>query len=98
MVRVLEQKMLTTAIVDNHTESVDYFIFVGNSSDTKPTTKYNDSLIANGSKFITVGDSTYLYDEENTQWVKDNNSQGGGIDSNSIASAQEVVDYVNSLI
>ena len=79
MIRVLKQRMLTTVIVDNHTENIDYFIFVGNSSDVMPVIRYNESLIANGSKFIIVGGSTYLYDEENIQWVIDrDNSQGGG--------------------
>ena len=73
MIRVLKQRMITTVTVDNYTKSVDYFMFVGNSSDSKPTNTYNDSLIANGSKFIVIGGLVYSYDEENAQWVVDNN-------------------------
>ena len=74
MIRVLKQRMITTDTIDNCTESIDYFVFVGNPSDEKPTYTYNESLIANGSKFIVVGGLIYSYDEENAQWVVDNNN------------------------
>ena len=44
--------------------------FKGLSTDTKPTEKYNNLRIANGSTFMEIDTkSLKFYDEEGAQWV-----------------------------
>ena len=46
------------------------FSFKGLSTDTKPTTSYNNMAIANGSIFLEIDtQSLKFYDEEGAQWL-----------------------------
>ena len=53
--------------------------YYGLSTDTKPTGKQIQNEHRNGSKFIEIDTGkTYLYDEENAEWLEQASSGGGG--------------------
>lgn len=79
MIRVIHSKELERREMDKRVRSYTLLHFVGLSTDTKPTSEWKDSFIANGSKFLVIGGSTYTYDEENSTWVEDQISGGGGV-------------------
>lgn len=59
-------------ITGSHTvSSTKKFELVGKSSDTKPTGKYNNSEIRNGSTFFEMDTcDIYMYDEDTESWYK----------------------------
>ena len=54
------------------------FIFAGLPNDDRPEGTYNEALIANGSKFYSIGGAAYTYDEQNDTWVQDAGGSGSG--------------------
>lgn len=57
----------------------------GLSSDTKPTNKFEDTFVTNGSTFTEIDTgNTYMYDESNKEWNMVTTSGGGtGVDGKS---------------
>jgi hypothetical protein len=61
--------MITVQGQDNMFDSIS-FEFRGLSTDTKPTTTYGGSNIANGSVFIEMDtEDIYFYDKASSTWV-----------------------------
>ena len=71
MISILSSKVTASKIVDGARKSREVLNFAGLSTDTKPTTAYENILIGNGSTFIAMDTATvYMYDEANSTWRK----------------------------
>lgn len=71
MISINDFVQLTTETYNGNLVSKCKFDLVGLSTDTKPITTYNGSLIGNGSTFLSMDTGTvHMYDETGTRWVE----------------------------
>lgn len=77
MIRLLKATFVP-CIVEGQSVDMAVMTLCGLADDEKPTEMFRGILIANGSKFITIGGSSYTYDEENQTWVQDAGGSGSG--------------------
>lgn len=90
MVRLLESRTIPN-VVNGQSVSLAWMLFGGLPADEKPTSPYKGILIANGSKFVEIGGSSYTYDEENHAWVEDAGGSGSGSSASTGISAAEII-------
>ena len=67
----VNDSICVTQIEDGVAENKRIMLFVGLSTDTKPTDTFNEVVIANGSVFLEMDTSTYyVYDESEPEWLE----------------------------
>ena len=71
MISINDFVQLTTEAYNGNLVSKCKFDLVGLSTDTKPVTTYNGSLVGNGSTFFIMDKGTvHMYDETGEQWIE----------------------------